>query len=224
MNIASFIDHTILKPVTTSAEIQQLCAEAIQYRFAAVCVPPVYVAEAAALLKGSTIQTATVVGFPFGYNVSGVKLAEAESAIRDGAGEIDMVISLAAVKNGRYDLVAEEVKGVLGIVRDHGALLKVIIETGLLTDGEIIRCSELLGEAGVDFVKTSTGYAPTGATIEAVQLIRQHLPSTIRIKASGGIKTFAFAARLIEAGADRLGCSASVAIVGEAADATGPAR
>lgn len=224
MNIASYIDHTVLKPATTSAEVQQLCAEAIQYGFAAVCVPPVYVAEAANLLQASSVQTATVVGFPFGYSVPGAKMAESESAIRDGAGEIDMVISIAALKNGRYDLVAEEVKGVLGVVRQQDALLKVIIETGLLTDDEIIRCAELLGKAGVDFVKTSTGYAPTGATIEAVQLIRQHLPSTIRIKASGGIKTFAFATQLIEAGADRLGCSASVAIVKEAADANRSAQ
>lgn len=224
MNIASYIDHTILKPVTTSAEVQKLCAEAIQYGFAAVCVPPVYVAEAAELLKGSPVQTATVVGFPFGYSITSLKVAEAESAVKDGAREIDMVISLTAVKNGRYDRVAEDVKQVLSVVRQHGALLKVIIETGLLTDREIIRCSELLGEARVDFVKTSTGYAQTGATIEAVQLIRQHLPSTIRIKASGGIKTFAFAARLIEAGADRLGCSASIAILAEATDAARSAK
>jgi deoxyribose-phosphate aldolase len=224
MNIASYIDHTILKPVTTSAEIQKLCAEAIQYGFAAVCVPPVYVAEAVQALEGSAVSTATVIGFPFGYSLPDVKVAETESAISKGAEEIDMVISLAAVKNGRFDLMDEEVKRVLAVIRKNGALLKVIIETGLLTEGEIIRCSELLGEAGVDFVKTSTGYAPTGATIEAVQLIRQHLPSTIRIKASGGIKSFAFAAQLVAAGADRLGCSASVAIVTEAADIAGSTK
>ncbi len=213
MNIASYIDHTALKPTTILADVDALCAEAIQYHFAAVCVPPFYVVQAAQILKNQTPKVATVIGFPFGYTYTEVKAAEAEQALKNGAHEIDMVANIAAIKSGDFELLKKEVEAVLMVVREKEAVLKVIIESGILTGEEIIRCCELYGAAGVDFVKTSTGYAEKGASVETVQLMRRHLPSTIKIKASGGIKTTAFARDLIGAGADRLGCSAGVAIV-----------
>ena len=213
MNVAPFIDHTVLKPTTITQEVEKACAEALEYGFAAVCIPPHYVQNAAALIKGSSVKLATVVGFPFGYTYPSVKIKEAAEAISNGATEIDMVINIAALKNGDPNYVEKEVAGVLEVVRQGGALLKVIIESGILSEEEIITCCKICDGLQVDFVKTSTGYAETGATIEAVQLMRQHLSSGIGIKASGGIRTYDFAVQLIEAGATRLGCSASIAIV-----------
>jgi deoxyribose-phosphate aldolase len=213
MNIASFIDHTALKPTTTLQQVENLCSEALQYGFAAVCVPPYYVAESARMLKKTDVKVATVIGFPFGYNHTKIKVAETERALADGGDEVDMVMNIAALKNGAYEYLTKEVTSVLSVVRSHNKVLKVIIESGILTDDEIRMCCELYGKADVDFVKTSTGYADKSATVEAVQLMRLHLPSHIKIKASGGIKTFEFASALIRAGANRLGCSASVDIV-----------
>ncbi len=213
MNIASFIDHTALKPTTDVKDVQKLCAEAMEYQFAAVCVPPFYVKQAAQLIQSSSVKIATVVGFPFGYTYATVKAAEAGEALSQGADEIDMVHNIAALKNGNYAYLEKEASCILSVVRKKGAVLKIIIESGLLTDEEIVRCCALYGSLGVDFVKTSTGYAEKGATLEAVQLMRLNLPSNIKIKASGGIKTFDFAQQLINAGANRLGCSAGVAIV-----------
>ena len=213
MQVASYIDHTILKPTTSAAEVKKLCSEALEYGFAAVCVPPPFVRTSKAAVKGSTVKVATVAGFPFGYSTAPAKLAEIRQAIADGADEIDVVINLTALKSGSWSYLDSEIELLIEPIHRHNKLIKVIIESGILSDTEIIRCCELYGNAGADFVKTSTGYAEKGATLEAVQLIRAHLPSIIRIKASGGIKTYAFANQLIQAGADRLGCSASVAIV-----------
>lgn len=213
MNIASYIDHTILKPGTLTAEVEQLCREAYDHGFAAVCVPPPFVRRAAALLTPTTVRVATVIGFPFGYSLIEAKVAEAVLAIVDGADELDMVMNLAALKNGDLAYLEKEVALVLEVARKNKKVLKVIIESGILAEDEIITCCDLYGKAGVDFVKTSTGYAEKGASVAAVQLMRSKLPSNIRIKASGGIRTYAFAKELIDAGADRLGCSASVAIV-----------
>ena len=213
MNIAQYIDHTLLKPTSTSDEIKKLCNEAGQYGFAAVCVPPPFIAEAKKYLAGTGVKVATVIGFPFGYAVTAAKLAESEQALQDGADELDMVINLVALKAGNYSLLGSDIKGVVAAAHKQGKLVKVIIESGILTDAEIIECCRICTEAGADFVKTSTGYAEKGASVAAVQLMRKQLPSSIQIKASGGIRDYAFARELVEAGANRLGCSASVAIV-----------
>ena len=213
MNIASYIDHTLLKPAILTAEIEKLCSEAYEYGFAAVCVPPPFVKRSKTILTPTKVKVATVIGFPFGYSLIEAKLAETVLAIVDGADELDMVMNIAALKNGDWTYLEKEVKLVLEVVRSNQKVLKVIIESGILTQDEIIACCKLYADAGVDFVKTSTGYAEKGASVEDVQLMRKHLPSTVNIKASGGIRTYEFASRLIEAGANRLGCSASVAIV-----------
>lgn len=216
MNIARFIDHTVLKPTTTIADVEKLCSEAIQYQFAAVCVPPLFVKKAKELVGTSTVKVATVIGFPFGYSAIEAKVAEVVLAIIDGADELDMVINISAIKNNDWNFLANEINAILPIVKSKGKLIKIIIESGILTDEEIIKCCDLYGAAGVDFMKTSTGYAEKGATLEAVQLMRKHLADSILIKASGGIKSYTFAKQLIDAGANRIGCSSSVAIVNEA--------
>ncbi len=216
MQIASYIDHTILKPTTLVTDIEKLCSEAMQYHFAAVCVPPPFVKKAAALVSGSGVKAATVIGFPFGYSAIEAKVAESVLAIIDGADELDMVINISALKNNDWQFLAGEINAVLPIVRKKDKIIKIIIESGLLTDEEIIKCCNLYGAAGVDFLKTSTGYAEKGATVEAVQLMRKHLANKIQIKASGGIKTYTFAKQLTDAGATRIGCSSSIKIVTEA--------
>ena len=213
MNLSRYIDHTVLKPTTTSTDIEKCCAEAIEYDFFAVCVPPSFVKNSVSILAGSPQKIATVIGFPFGYSVVAAKLEEAKQAIADGAHELDVVINLGALKNDDWDYLQSEMKTILEPVRKEGRLLKVIVESGVLTNEEIIRCCGIYGGLGVDFMKTSTGYAEKGASTAALQLMRQHLPSSTRLKASGGIRTYHHAVQLIEAGADRLGCSASVAIV-----------
>ena len=221
MNIASIIDHTVLKSTTTVKDVDSICREAIDYHFAAVCIPPVYVQYAANKLKETTVKVATVIGFPFGYTYINAKQEEARQAIVDGADELDMVISLVALKNGDYSYLENEAGAILEIVKKHKTTFKIIIESGILTEEEIIKCCEIYGAFDIDFLKTSTGYAEKGASVEAVQLMRAHLPSHIQIKASGGIKTFDFARQMIAAGATRLGCSASVAIVEEAESGVG---
>ncbi|MFZ4059538.1 MAG: deoxyribose-phosphate aldolase [Ferruginibacter sp.] len=213
MNIAAYIDHTVLKPTTLVADVEKLCAEAIEYGFAAVCVPPLFVKKAKEFLTGSTVKTATVIGFPFGYSAIEAKVAETVLAIVDGADELDVVINISAIKNNDWQFLANEINAIMPVIRRKEKAIKIIIESGILTDDEIIKCCDLYGAAGVDFMKTSTGYAEKGATLEAVQLMRKHLADTIQIKASGGIKTFEFAKALVEAGADRIGCSSSIAIV-----------
>ena len=221
MSIAKYIDHTVLKPTTSLADIEKVCSEAIQYGFAAVCIPPYFVSAASGILKSTQIKIATVIGFPFGYNHYLAKAVETEEAITDGANEIDMVMNIAAFKNNDFQYLEKEIENILSISQTD-TLLKIIIETGLLSNEEIINCCEFYKNYPVDFLKTSTGYAEKGASVEAVSLMRQHLPQQIQIKASGGIKTIEFANALINAGATRLGCSASVAIVnGEDANAGG---
>ena len=216
MNIASYIDHTVLRPTTTIADVEQLCADAKEYSFAAVCVPPLFVKKAKALTEGSAVKVATVIGFPFGYSAIEAKVAEIVLAIVDGADELDMVINISAVKNKDWQFLANEINTVMPVIRSKGKAIKVIIESGILTDEEIITCCDIYGAAGVDYMKTSTGYAEKGASVEAVALMRKHLPDTIKIKASGGIKTYSFARDLVNAGANRLGCSSSIQIVKEA--------
>jgi deoxyribose-phosphate aldolase len=212
MNIASYIDHTILKPTTILQDVETLCSEAAEYGFAAVCVPPYYVHDAAGFLKGKSPKVATVIGFPFGYSSISAKVAETKQAVSDGADEIDMVINIAALKNGDYATLEKEIAAVME-AKPKETIIKIIIESGILTNEEIVKCCSIYAAAGVDFMKTSTGYAEKGASAEAVQLMRQHLPSSIKIKASGGIRNYSFAKELVLAGAERLGCSAGVAIV-----------
>lgn len=215
MNIASFIDHTLLKPVANISEIEKLCNEAVEYGFAAVCIPPPFVKRAKSILEPVDISVATVIGFPFGYSATEAKIAEAILAMVDGADEMDMVINLIALRMKDWAFLAQEIKLVTEVVHSKGKIIKVIIESGILTNSEIIECCSSFGTLNIDFMKTSTGYAQKGATVEAVQLMRSHLPPGVKIKASGGIKTLVFAEQLIAAGASRLGCSASVQIVKE---------
>src|SRR5665647_2510087 len=215
MDIAKYIDHTLLKPTATWAEIENICKEAMEYGFAAVCVPPLYVKKAKDLLVDSEVKVATVIGFPFGYCAIEAKVAEIVLAIVDGADELDMVVNISAIKNNDWTFIADEINTVMPIVKNKNKVIKVIIESGVLTDEEIIKCCDIYGAAGVDFVKTSTGYAEKGATIHAVKLIRAHLSDSVKIKASGGIKSYSFAKELIDAGANRLGCSNSINIVKE---------
>lgn len=213
MTLAPFIDHTVLKNVTTTADIDRICNEAREYRFAAVCVPPYFVQDAKKLLEGSGVNVATVIGFPFGYHHYNTKLQEARIAIEEGADELDMVMNLSAFKSNDLAYVETEAGALSNLTTAEGKTLKVIIESGILSDEEIIKCCELYRHYPVQFLKTSTGFAESGASVAAVRLMRQHLPEIILIKASGGIRTAAFAKELLEAGATRLGCSASVAIV-----------
>lgn len=213
MKINQYIDHTILKPTTLLAEVEKLCAEAIQYSFAAVCVPPNFMKTAKALLQGSSVKTATAIGFPFGYSAVEAKIAETVLAMVDGADELDVVANISAIKNGDWLYIANEINHLMPVIKSKHKIIKVIIESGVLTNDEIIKCCDIYGAAGIDYLKTSTGYAEKGATVEAVQLFRRYLPDQVQIKASGGIRDYTFAKQLIEAGATRLGCSASVAIV-----------
>jgi deoxyribose-phosphate aldolase len=213
MQLNRYIDHTILKPTTLVADIEKLCSEAKEYDFAAVCVPPPFVKISKQLLENSNTKTATVIGFPFGYSAIEAKIAEILLAMVDSADELDMVINLIALKNNDWEYLANEINHVMPVVKQKNKTIKVIIESGILTDAEIIRCCDLYGAAGIDYLKTSTGYAEKGATIEAVQLFRKHLPDHVKIKASGGIRNYDFAKQLVEAGAERLGCSAGVSIM-----------
>ena len=213
MPLNKYIDHTILKPTCLVADIEKLCAEAKQYDFAAVCVPPNFVKLAKEKLVGSTVQVATVIGFPFGYSATEAKIAEIILAMVDGADELDVVANIAAIKNGDWTAIADEINHIMPIIRSKGKVVKIIIESGVLTDDEIIKCCDIYGIAGIDYLKTSTGYAEKGASVESVRLFRKHLPDQVQIKASGGIRDYAAAKLMIDAGATRIGCSAGVAIV-----------
>ena len=208
-----YIDHTILKPTCLVADIEKLCAEAKQYDFAAVCVPPNFVKLAKEKVAGSTVQVATVIGFPFGYSATEAKIAEIILAMVDGADELDVVANISAIKNADWSAIADEINHIMPIIRSKGKIVKIIIESGVLTDDEIIKCCDIYGIAGIDYLKTSTGYAEKGASVEAVKLFRKHLPDQVQIKASGGIRDYATAQLMIDAGATRIGCSAGVAIV-----------
>lgn len=211
MELAKYIDHTNLKPDATFDDIVKLCGEAADYKFAAVCVNPVYVDLAAHLLKGSHVNVATVIGFPLGATYSEVKVAEAKAAVLRRASELDMVVNIAAVKAGMWDAVRDDIRAVVGAA--EGGIVKVIIETGLLSDEEKRRACEAAGEAGAHYVKTSTGFGPGGATVKDVRLMKAAAGERMAVKASGGIRTRQQAEELIAAGASRLGTSAGISIV-----------
>jgi deoxyribose-phosphate aldolase len=216
IHLASMIDHTLLKPEATEAQIRQLCDEAKQSSFASVCVNPPYVELCAGLLAGTPVRVCTVVGFPLGAHVPEVKAFEAQHAIRAGATEIDMVINVGALKDRNPALVERDIAEVVRVSHAAGALVKVIIETALLTDEEKIMACRLAQSAGADFVKTSTGFGPGGATPHDVALMRQTVGPQMGVKAAGGIRTLQDALAMIEAGATRIGASASVKIIAEA--------
>jgi deoxyribose-phosphate aldolase len=195
------------------SDIEKLCAEAKQYDFAAVCVPPNFVQLAKEQVAGSEVKVATVIGFPFGYSATEAKIAEIILAMVDGADELDVVANISAIKNGDWSAIADEINHILPIIRSKGKAVKIIIESGVLTNEEIIKCCDIYGIAGIDFLKTSTGYAEKGASVEAVELFRKHLPEAVKIKASGGIRDYATAKQMIDAGATRIGCSAGVSIM-----------
>jgi deoxyribose-phosphate aldolase len=213
MPINKYIDHTVLKPTCLVSDVEKLCAEAKQYDFAAVCVPPNFVKLAKELVIGSDVKVATVIGFPFGYSATEAKIAEIILAMVDGADELDVVANISAIKNADWAAIADEINHIMPIIRSKGKAVKIIIESGVLTEDEIVKCCDIYGIAGIDFLKTSTGYAEKGASVEAVQLFRKHLPEAVNIKASGGIRDYASAKQMIDAGATRIGCSAGVAIV-----------
>jgi deoxyribose-phosphate aldolase len=215
MTLASRLDHTLLRPDATADQITQLCQEATTHGFATVCVPPCYVAQAVKELTGTAVGVCTVIGFPLGYADSRVKFKEAEVALYDGATELDMVLNISALKSGQAELAEQEIEDIADLAHVHDAIVKVIIETALLTEAEIVQAAGLCAEAGADFVKTSTGFATRGATVEDITLLRSALPAAVRIKASGGIRTREAALALIAAGADRIGSSNSVTLLGE---------
>ncbi len=206
-------DHTLLRPDATRAAIRALCAEAGAYGFATACIPPFFVPDAVDILAGSETGVCTVVGFPLGYVVPTFKALEAERAVQDGAREVDMVLNIAAFKSGELALCADEIGAIAEICHDARAILKVIIETALLTPDELESAARLAAQAGADFLKTSTGFAARGASLDDIHRLRAVLPAGVRIKAAGGIRTRAQAEALLAAGADRLGCSASVSII-----------
>ena len=213
MKINRYIDHTLLQPTATLAAIEQLCTEAREYKFAAVCVPPPFVKKCKELLLGSGVNVATAIGYPLGYSAVEAKLAEILLSIVDGADEVDVVINFMAIKNNDWLYVSNELNHIIQVVKSHNKIIKVTVESGLLTVDELIKCCHLYGAAAIDYMNTSTGYAQNGATVEVVEIMRKHLPEAVQIKASAGISNNDFAMQLITAGANRLGCSAGVGMV-----------
>lgn len=210
-NFAQMIDHTLLKADAKREQIVKLCEEAKKYEFASVCVNPTWIKDCAEMLAGSPVKVCTVIGFPLGANTSAVKAFETKNAIENGAGEIDMVINIGALKDGNYDLVREDIKAVVDAA--NGTLVKVIIETCLLTDEEKVKACELSVEAGADFVKTSTGFSTGGATAEDIALMRKTVGPDLGVKASGGVRSLEDMKLMVENGATRIGASSGVAIM-----------
>ncbi|NLN15459.1 MAG: deoxyribose-phosphate aldolase [Tissierellia bacterium] len=211
MKLNSMIDHTLLKADTNKEAIISLCEEAKRYKFAAVCVNPYYVSLCREILKGSGVKVATVVGFPLGANTKDVKAYETRRAVEDGADELDMVLNIAALKNKEYQVVKEDIKAVVEAA--GGRIVKVILETCLLNEEEKIKACQLALEAGADFVKTSTGFSTAGASVEDVKLMKSVVGDRMEVKASGGIRDYETAMKMIEAGASRIGTSSGIKIV-----------
>jgi len=211
-NIASYIDHTLLKPESTESQVVQLCKEAAEFKFASVCVNPTWVETAASALTGSGVKVCTVIGFPLGASTPETKAFETTDAISKGAGEIDMVLNIGALKSGNTDHVKKDIEAVVHAAKGK-AIVKVILETCLLTDDEKVTASRLSKEAGADFVKTSTGFSTGGATVEDVNLMRQTVGPDLGVKASGGVRSLEDVEAMIEAGATRIGASSGVKIM-----------
>jgi deoxyribose-phosphate aldolase len=214
LDMAQYIDHTLLRPDVTADEIDKLCSEAVEYGFASVCINPTWVKRAADNLRGSPVPVCTVIGFPLGATTPEIKSMEARKALRDGAKEVDMVINVGALKSGDNELVYADIAKVVDAAHEGGAICKVILETALLTDEEKVIASALSKKAKADFVKTSTGFGPGGATVYDVALMRETVGPDMGVKASGGVRTADDAEDMIAAGATRIGASAGVEIVG----------
>jgi len=211
-NIAALIDHTLLKQNATKDQIEKICVEAKTYTFASVCVNPTWVNLSAKLLQDSPVKVCTVIGFPLGASTSAVKAFETTNAIENGADEIDMVINVGALKGQDYDLVQKDIEAVVEAAKGK-AIVKVILETCLLTNEEIVKASELSKVAGANFVKTSTGFSTGGATVEAVELMKETVGSALEVKASGGISSLEDLQTMVKAGATRIGASSGVDIM-----------
>ncbi len=211
--LAAALDHTLLKPEATEAQICQLCAEAAEYTFACAMVNPFWVPTAASALRGTGVRVGTVLGFPLGASLTATKVAEARHTAQAGARDLDMVLAIGALKSGLHRWVADDIRAIAEAAHDEGAILKVILETALLTDDERRVAAELCVAAGADFVKTSTGFSTGGATAKDVRLLRETVGARCGVKASGGIRSLADALAMAEAGANRIGASASVAIL-----------
>lgn len=216
LDLARYIDHTLLKPEATADEIDVLCAEAAEFRFASVCINPTWVKRSVGNLRGSGVVTCTVIGFPLGATTPDIKAMEARKVLRDGAREVDMVINVGALRSGDYPLVHSDISRVVDAAHEVGAICKVILETALLTDEEKVVASSIAKDAKADFVKTSTGFGPGGATVYDVALMRETVGPDMGVKASGGVRTLEDAEDMIAAGATRIGASAGVQIVGGA--------
>jgi deoxyribose-phosphate aldolase len=214
LELARYIDHAILKPDAKDSDVIKLCREALEYKFASVCVNPYHVKLADSFLHGTEVKVCTVIGFPLGATTKEVKSFEAAQAIESGAAEIDMVLNVGALKSGKLEAVEEDIRSVADVCKGK-ALLKVIIETCLLTDEEKVTACEISKKAGADFVKTSTGFSTGGATVSDIALMRRTVGPEMGVKASGGIRTLDSALKLIEAGATRIGASASISILNE---------
>ena len=212
LELAKMIDHTFLKPDATEAQISKLCDEALKYQFCSVCVNPFWVPFAAQILTGSSVKVCTVIGFPLGATLSASKAYEATESIYLGAKEVDMVLNVGAMKTGKLDLVLTDIQAVVNAATGR-ALVKVILETGFLTEAEKIKACELCSQAGADFVKTSTGFGPGGATVDDIALMRRTVGPKIGVKASGGVRDYATTIAMIEAGANRIGTSSGIAII-----------
>ncbi len=211
--LAKLIDHTQLNPYATEDDIKKLADEAKKYGFYSLVVNPYYVKLAKSLVKGTDIKVVSVIGFPFGTTYKEVKALEAELAIKDGADELDMVMNISAAKSGKWDVVKDDIKAVVDVAKKHGKILKVILETGYLTDDEKVKACEVAVEAGADFVKTSTGFGKGGATVHDVELMKRTVGNRAQVKAAGGIHTADDALAMIKAGATRIGASHSVQII-----------
>ena len=215
-NLARLIDHTLLRPEASRSEIEQLCREALSHGFGAVYLSLAWVPLAAEQLRGSGVKVGTVIGFPFGATLTSAKRAEAEAAIRLGAEELDMVMNAGALRSGQLELVQSDISGVAEISHAYGCILKVILENAYLSDAQKVTACRIAEQAGADYVKTSTGFGPSGACEADVRLMRETVGPAMGVKAAGGIRTLRDALRMLQAGADRLGSSASVAILAEA--------
>ncbi len=214
-SLALLIDHTLLKPDSAKEDILRLCSEAKQYVFASVCIHPYWVRLVADEIASSTVRVCTVIGFPLGLNLSHIKRAEAEAALADGATELDMVINLGALRSRDYHTVYKEIADLAEVAHAGSAILKVILETSLLTEEEKLTAARLAKEGNADFVKTSTGFSSGGATVEDVALLRKAVGEKIGVKASGGVRTLAALRQMVEAGATRIGTSSGVSILQE---------
>ena len=212
-SVAALIDHTLLRPEATASEIRKVCAEARQYGFAAVCVNPYWASLVTAEIAGSQVKACTVIGFPLGANATSIKRAETIEAIQAGAREIDMVLNIGELCGGNYDGVLRDISAVVEAAHQGGAIVKVILETALLTDEQKITACGLAKDAGAEFVKTSTGFGLAGATVEDVALLRRAVGSAMGVKAAGGIRTLADLQKMLTAGATRVGSSSSVKII-----------